>query len=227
MKKTESEKSEACDISRCGLYGKSLSFAAVEITPLETGQIEEVLALAGEAGLGCWSREDYKKEVVRADGIIKAACINNELVGFIVARKTFETPGALNPVSDSDRELNPAGKTADAQGAAAANRSDAPANICGGEVELEIYNIAVKKQFRVQGIGRSLLRDVMKIARAYRRAAVWLEVRQSNRTAISFYRANRFEIVCRRKDFYRSPPEDGFVMKLEIGSRTEQLDGDE
>ena len=93
----------------------------------------------------------------------------------------------------------------------------------GEIIELEICNIAVKKQFRKKGIGRALLRQLLNHARPFERAVIWLEVRESNQAALDFYSAHNFKIAYRRKDFYSRPPEDALVMKLEISREREQL----
>jgi len=45
---------------------------------------------------------------------------------------------------------------------------------------------------------------------------VLLEVRASNEVAQSLYRKMGFNLVGRRRDYYRLPTEDAFVMKLVI-----------
>ncbi len=175
------------------------SYRTLEIIPMEVREIEQVLAIACESGLSFWSFADYKKEIDIFDGFIKVARINGETIGFIVARPSFE------------EKSNILGNSNESNG----NIKD---NGGGSEIELEIYNIAVKKNFRRKGIGQRLLQNLLSRAVLYRRAVLWLEVRQSNVEAINFYRANNFKIALQRKDFYRRPTEDAFVMKLEIGS---------
>jgi len=162
-------------------------YQTLKIAPLEKWQITQVLEIACECGLSFWSFKDFEEETEKAGGFVKAARINEETVGFIVARPTFEI------------------------------KSDVFGKASDSEIQLEIYNIAVKKQFRRKGIGQRILQDLLAYAALYRRAVLWLEVRQSNEKAIKFYGANNFEIAYRRKNFYRHPNEDAFVMKLEIG----------
>lgn len=84
------------------------------------------------------------------------------------------------------------------------------------EDELHVNNIAAHPQFRRIGIGRSLLSAG--IEEGYSRAIsfVLLEVRASNDAAQSLYRKMGFSLVGRRRDYYRFPTEDAFVMRLEI-----------
>jgi ribosomal-protein-alanine N-acetyltransferase len=84
--------------------------------------------------------------------------------------------------------------------------------------EAEIYNIAVTSEFRKQGIGQALLDSFLSRAKAQNVSKVFLEVRESNYTAINFYQRNKFIKCGKRKNFYSSPLEDGIVMQLDLAS---------
>jgi ribosomal-protein-alanine N-acetyltransferase len=84
------------------------------------------------------------------------------------------------------------------------------------EDELHVNNIAAHAQFRRMGIGRSLLTAGIEEGTNRAVAFVLLEVRASNEAAQSLYRNMGFTYVGRRRDYYRLPTEDAFVMKLEI-----------
>ena len=75
--------------------------------------------------------------------------------------------------------------------------------------EHEILNLAVHVEHRRSGIGRELLRAAMGAQQAW-----FLEVRESNRTAIAFYTASGFEVSGRREKYYREPAEAAIVMRL-------------
>ena len=82
--------------------------------------------------------------------------------------------------------------------------------------EVEIRNMAVDPEHRHQGVGRALLetaRDRLLQAGAKR---VFLEVRASNKPALSLYCSIGFAIHSRRADYYRDPQEDALVLALEI-----------
>lgn len=71
-----------------------------------------------------------------------------------------------------------------------------------------INRIAVKQAFRRKGVGNLLLGQVLKDCEAEKNDVVeflTLEVRQSNATAIAFYKKHRFEAVTTKKQYY----EDG------------------
>ena len=80
----------------------------------------------------------------------------------------------------------------------------------------EIYNIAVSPQLRGKGIGRVLLENAVKRFASERCNSLWLEVRESNRSAIQFYENNGFKEVNIRRNFYTSPVENAIVMKLTL-----------
>lgn len=78
--------------------------------------------------------------------------------------------------------------------------------------EGQITNLAVHPDARHRGIGTALLQSLLDQAEDSRLEAVFLEVRVSNIAAISLYRKMRFSVLGRRKNFYRFPTEDAFVM---------------
>ncbi len=82
--------------------------------------------------------------------------------------------------------------------------------------EGEILNLAVKPQYRRQGVGRALMKALLE---AFAREAVdqvFLEVRQSNEGAIAFYRGLGFREVGRREGYYQEPEEAALVFALRI-----------
>jgi ribosomal-protein-alanine N-acetyltransferase len=82
--------------------------------------------------------------------------------------------------------------------------------------EAEIYNIAVTQSEQGKGLGQLLL-DAFTAASTDRNAArIWLEVRESNAQAISFYQKNGFEKVQTRNHFYDNPREHAILMKREL-----------
>jgi len=84
------------------------------------------------------------------------------------------------------------------------------------EDEMHINNIASHPEFRRLGIGYGLMSAA--VEEGYRRSIryVLLEVRASNQPAQALYRKLGFSFVARRRDYYRFPTEDAFVMRLEL-----------
>jgi ribosomal-protein-alanine N-acetyltransferase len=90
---------------------------------------------------------------------------------------------------------------------------DAPA-----ECELEL--VLVPPDARRQGIGSALVHTVLAWARESGAAELWLEVRESNMTAMRLYERCGFIVVGRRAAYYVDPFEDAVLMRchLERGS---------
>jgi ribosomal-protein-alanine acetyltransferase len=80
--------------------------------------------------------------------------------------------------------------------------------------EGDIYNVAVKKDFRRQSIGFHLLSELKKEAAARGITSLTLEVRISNVPAIALYEKLGFEHSGIRRDFYSRPREDAVIMWL-------------
>jgi ribosomal-protein-alanine N-acetyltransferase len=86
--------------------------------------------------------------------------------------------------------------------------------------ELHINNIGVHDAARRRGVGNALMRTAVRSAvRQGARAAI-LEVRAGNVAAQSLYRRYGFEVVGRRRQYYREPPEDALLMRAALKSPT-------
>ena len=82
--------------------------------------------------------------------------------------------------------------------------------------ECEIANIAVAPEFRRKHVACKLIEAVMSIAAKRNCSKSFLEVRESNLAAQSFYLKYGFEVCGRRKNYYNSPREDAVLMMREI-----------
>ena len=76
---------------------------------------------------------------------------------------------------------------------------------------IEIEYIIVPEKYRKKGIGSKLLSEIEK----ENINNITLEVRESNITAINFYKKNGYKIEAIRKNYYGN--EDGYLMMKEIG----------
>mgnify|MGYP002652432838 CR=1 FL=1 len=79
--------------------------------------------------------------------------------------------------------------------------------------EAEVLQIAVKKAYQGQKIATALF-DFLPADKE-----IFLEVRESNKPALLFYKKEKFEEIARRKAYYHAPVEDAIVMKREIHER--------
>jgi ribosomal-protein-alanine N-acetyltransferase len=97
--------------------------------------------------------------------------------------------------------------------------ADINCQICGFLVarvtgdEAEILNMAVDTVHRRKRIGSTLLSAAISAAQAQSAKDIYLEVRESNSAAISFYRQHGFEKTSERRGYYSSPTENAVVMK--------------
>lgn len=80
--------------------------------------------------------------------------------------------------------------------------------------ELHINNVAVRPEFRRQHVAMRLLEAALSQGSVYGALLAFLEVREGNVTAQGLYRRCGFEVVGRRKGYYRQPPEDALLMSL-------------
>ncbi len=83
-------------------------------------------------------------------------------------------------------------------------------------LEAEIYNIAVKESEHGRGRGQMLFDAFRRSCLEMGASNIWLEVRESNSKAISFYERNGFERVQTRNHFYENPREHAILMKVSI-----------
>ncbi len=80
----------------------------------------------------------------------------------------------------------------------------------------EVLNLAVSPDFRRRGVARALLRAGLTFLRKRRVEEVYLEVRESNRTAQALYQSLGFRPVGQRAAYYRNPKEDALVLWLAL-----------
>jgi ribosomal-protein-alanine N-acetyltransferase len=83
--------------------------------------------------------------------------------------------------------------------------------------ELEIFNIAVRPEYRRQGLARRLLRRLLQLARETGMTDAYLEVRASNVAARALYAGFGFTCAGRRAAYYPDNREDALVMRLTCG----------
>ena len=80
-------------------------------------------------------------------------------------------------------------------------------------VESELANLAVAKVKQQHGLGTKLLDEAKGAARRRGCQEMFLEVRESNKAAISLYTSEGFQAVGRRARYYARPIEDAIVMR--------------
>ena len=81
------------------------------------------------------------------------------------------------------------------------------------DFEAEVLQIAVLPSYQ----GRKIATVLFDFLPANKE--IFLEVRESNKPALLFYKKEKFEEIARRNAYYRAPVEDAIVMKREIHER--------
>lgn len=81
---------------------------------------------------------------------------------------------------------------------------------------VEIFTIAVDKDFRAEGIGSILLEDIIKRSEASDVNEIWLEVSTKNTAAINLYKKFGFVSQKIRKNYYQKTGEDAYNMIRKI-----------
>lgn len=84
------------------------------------------------------------------------------------------------------------------------------------DLDAEIYNIAVSSETRNRGYGDDLLSAFVRMCVTNNVRYIWLEVRESNTNAISFYKTREFNAISKRRSFYRDPVEDAILMRRKL-----------
>lgn len=75
-----------------------------------------------------------------------------------------------------------------------------------------VTNIGVLPEYRRQGIGAKIVKSLIDYSVEKSLSFLSLEVRVSNRAAISLYHSFEFEEAGLRKNFYTNPKEDALIM---------------
>ena len=81
------------------------------------------------------------------------------------------------------------------------------------DFEAEVLQIAVLPSYQGQKIATALF-DFLPADKE-----IFLEMRESNKPALLFYKKEKFEEIARRKAYYHAPVEDAIVMKRENHER--------
>lgn len=84
--------------------------------------------------------------------------------------------------------------------------------------EATLFNIAIQPKFQRQGLGRELLSELIEQLKVKNVLTLWLEVRESNQSAIQLYHAMGFNETDIRRGYYptKTGREDAIIMALII-----------
>jgi ribosomal-protein-alanine N-acetyltransferase len=89
----------------------------------------------------------------------------------------------------------------------------------GEDVQAELESVTVAGGARRSGVGSALCEAVFTWCRRERASEVELEVRSANAAALALYEKLGFELVGKRRGYYRDPMDDAMLMRLELRER--------
>lgn len=145
-------------------------------------------------------------EAMSVDDVAEVVEIENAVFPTPWSRESFlfelrDNPHAINVVARLEGVL----------------RAYASVHLIAGE--LRVNNIAVHPAARRRGLGTGLLSHLLELARSAGARVAMLEVRPSNRAALSLYGEHGFRIVGRRRGYYQDTREDAILMEKELTGR--------
>ena len=82
--------------------------------------------------------------------------------------------------------------------------------------ELHINNVAVRTEFRGQGIGKELLARTLEQGKKLNATVAFLELRAGNTVAQTLYEKAGFVPVGKRRNYYSDPVEDAVTMTARL-----------
>jgi len=90
--------------------------------------------------------------------------------------------------------------------------------------EGHLLDLAVCPEFRMRGIARMLMEDVISGLQINRCKAFFLEVRALNSVALKLYEEAGFRVIGTRKNYYKAPVEDACIMMRDLAVRGVDFD---
>ena len=82
--------------------------------------------------------------------------------------------------------------------------------------ETDMMNVAVTADYRRQGLGEKLVLALEEELKAMGSQCLTLEVRDSNTPARTLYEKLGFQQIGLRKNYYRNPKEDAYILRKEF-----------
>ena len=82
--------------------------------------------------------------------------------------------------------------------------------------ETDMMNVAVTADYRRQGLGEKLVLALEQELKAIGSQCLTLEVRDSNTPARTLYEKLGFQQIGLRKNYYRNPKEDAYILRKEF-----------
>lgn len=84
------------------------------------------------------------------------------------------------------------------------------------DVEAELHNITVAPRWQKKGLGREMMVFLSEKLAATEIENIFLMVRTSNEAAKKLYAEFKFQKMTERKNYYRDPLEDAWILKVSL-----------
>lgn len=167
---------------------KLFDFTIAKAIDLNLLQLKEIIEIETNCRLSQWSTDDYRTESKRQNSIFLIAEANGTPVKKIIGfiLLRINLPDISKQITDEH---------------------------C---LDADLLNFGVTNRFQNIGIGKALFDEAYFMLGKLGISTVWLEVRESNFTAIKFYERRNFITVQKRKNFYKQPLENALLMKLDL-----------
>jgi ribosomal-protein-alanine N-acetyltransferase len=78
--------------------------------------------------------------------------------------------------------------------------------------EAELHNVAIIPEYRGKGLSSLLMDKMISDCAENGVSVIFLEVRENNAPAINLYKKYGFTAIDKRKNYYKNPTEDAWVM---------------
>ena len=130
-----------------------------------------------------------------------------------IEKETFSQPWSAHAFEESVRDDNAVFLVAEDVGEKGVPEIVGYIGMYVSAPEGEITNVAVAENIRGKGFGKALVSAMQKEAEALGVQVIFLEVRDSNASAIHVYGQMGFSEIGKRKGFYDFPKEDARVMR--------------
>ena len=82
--------------------------------------------------------------------------------------------------------------------------------------EMQVANLAIKKEYRGQRLGEYLLRQALRLSSKKGAKTAFLEVREKNLPARKLYQRLGFQSIGRRTKYYLDTGEDALILALSL-----------
>ena len=168
----------------------------LRLRPMRVGDIPEVMKIEVRSFSLPWTEDAFVREIEKIP---------------------FSRPLVAEEVEGRNGRAGPA-VGGSATGGPAAGGPAIVGYACWWEVkdECHITNVTVSPEARRRGVGKFLMREILKDARRRGAVRATLEARNSNGAAVSLYEGFGFSPVAMRKGYYPDNGEDALVMLMEF-----------